>query len=237
MLPTYSSHEEEIPMRRISTSLALFTLLLVSTSLAVPTQAQVSLSTEVDSGYLLAAPNYLVTGKTVGQLNLFAPIIGGCYGDAWGSTVFLDPGFKQPGDEIDSKLGCDVAVSEHTTLKGSLAWYAIPGSRNDHYVAQLGLAHDFGDWTGHIGLEGHSVADGTRNLSLHIGADHSFVFLDHTWAHSPEVTFHDGGLKVFTDTLSVPIETAGVTWSPKVTVSVPSDGKSYVIVGVSFNLN
>ena len=102
-------------------------------------------------------------------------------------------------------------------------------------MLRVRYTHDFGNFSGYAGVETHAVEDGSKTLQFHLGADHSFTLLGHTWSHSPQLTTNSGGPFVFSDSLSVSMKTAGVVWAPHVVVSVPDHGPSYAIFGIGFN--
>lgn len=197
--------------------------------------ANTAVSGSLLSGYLLREPAYLVTNQPVVQANAFLPVYAGCYLDVWGSTVIAHPGFGRHGDEWDFTGGCSHSVSAYDTVSGLVSEYLIAGSHNNILTAKLRYTHQFSDWSAYAEFEQQTHAGGIEVSIAHLGVTHAFALAGLRFTQDPEVSYFDSGLVTFADTLSLDLTTRGLKWSPTMTFSVPSHGKTYIVAGVSFN--
>jgi hypothetical protein len=202
--------------------------------------AQPIITTEIDSGYLLAESNYLVTQRPVVQTDLYMPTANGLFGDLWYSHQLYTPTrlFGARGDEVDVTAGWDGTIGGEYQLRAAAAWWASAGSNNDFGDAKVTLRRPIGDWAPFIGIEDQLIVPRHKHIGIaHVGTDVVFGFFHMPVEEHLSISWFDGGRITIANILSVRASLGGIAMSPILRVSTDDRQRgTQATVGVRFRL-
>jgi|GEM_PF-5757196 len=200
---------------------------------AVPSGIQPVISVELENGYLIQAPNYLVTEEPVVHTDIFVPLDNGLFLDVLFTTELSNAHpFDKPGDEIDVTFGGNTTRGAYT-LSARTSWYATPESGNDIVLVEAGVSRTFGDWKASTSVEFQDFGGGIdQSAILHLGATGSVNAFGQDVEIDVGVHQYDDGFRTYTGTLTTTVEVAGVALRPRIRFSTANEGDSHLTFGI-----
>lgn len=214
---------------------AVFCLALVPARAA----AQVVVTTEILSGYLLPESNFLVTGRPVVQTDIYVPSAVGLFADIWNSHQLYDPTklFGFPGDEVDLTGGWAGTIGPWL-LRAQAAWWDIAGSGNNFGDAKATLSRSSGDWAPLVGIEDQYIIPRRKHMVyVHGGSDVAFRLFALPFQERFTLSVESTGRITFADALVTTVNLGGVIARPILRLSADDQNHGpYATFGFRFVL-
>lgn len=201
--------------------------------------AQVVVTTEILSGYLLPESNFLVTGRPVVQTDIYVPSALGLFADMWNSHQLYDPTklFGVPGDEVDLTGGW-VGTVGPWLLRAQAAWWDIAGSGNNFGDAKATLSRSFGDWAPLVGIEDQYIIPRRKHMVyVHGGSDVAFRLFTLPFQERFTLSLESTGRITFADALVTAVNLGGIIARPILRLSADDQNRGpYATFGFRFLL-
>ncbi|MDE2473814.1 MAG: hypothetical protein KGO48_02070 [Alphaproteobacteria bacterium] len=201
--------------------------------------AQVVVTTEILSGYLLPESNFLVTARPVVQTDIYVPGVLGLFADIWDSHQLYDPTklFGAPGDEVDLTGGWIGAIGPWL-LRAQAAWWDIAGSGNNFGDAKATLSRSFGDWAPLVGVEDQYIIPRRKHMVyVHGGSDVVFRLFTLPFQERFTLSVESTGRITFADALVTALNLGGIIARPILRLSADDQNRGpYATFGLRFVL-
>lgn len=201
--------------------------------------AQVVVTTEILSGYLLPESNFLVTGRPVVQTDIYVPSALGLFADMWNSHQLYDPTklFGVPGDEVDLTGGWAGTIGPWL-LRAQAAWWDIAGSGNNFGDAKATLSRSFGDWAPLVGVEDQYIIPRRKHMVyVHGGSDVAFRLFTLAFQERFTLSVESTGRITFADALVTAVNLGGIIARPILRLSADDQNRGpYATFGFRFLL-
>lgn len=201
--------------------------------------AQVVVTTEILSGYLLPESNFLVTARPVVQTDIYVPGVLGLFADIWDSHQLYDPTklFGAPGDEVDLTGGWIGAIGPWL-VRAQAAWWDIAGSGNNFGDAKATLSRSFGDWAPLVGVEDQYIIPRRKHMVyVHGGSDVAFRLFTLRFQERFTLSVESTGRITFADALVTAVNLGGIIARPILRLSADDQNRGpYATFGLRFVL-
>lgn len=219
--------------------LAAITVVFCLALVPADAAAQVVVTTEILSGYLLPESNFLVTARPVVQTDIYVPSVLGLFADIWDSHQLYDPTklFGAPGDEVDLTGGWIGAIGPWL-LRAQAAWWDIAGSGNNFGDAKATLSRSFGDWAPLVGVEDQYIIPRRKHMVyVHGGSDVAFRLFTLPFQERFTLSVESTGRITFADALVTAVNLGGIIARPILRLSADDQNRGpYATFGLRFVL-
>lgn len=219
--------------------LAAITVVFCLALVPADAAAQVVVTTEILSGYLLPESNFLVTARPVVQTDIYVPGVLGLFADIWDSHQLYDPTklFGAPGDEVDLTGGWTGAIGPWL-LRAQAAWWDIAGSGNNFGDAKATLSRSFGDWAPLVGVEDQYIIPRRKHMVyVHGGSDVAFRLFTLRFQERFTLSVESTGRITFADALVTAVNLGGIIARPILRLSADDQNRGpYATFGLRFVL-
>lgn len=219
--------------------LAAITVVFCLALVPADAAAQVVVTTEILSGYLLPESNFLVTARPVVQTDIYVPGVLGLFADIWDSHQLYDPTklFGAPGDEVDLTGGWIGAIGPWL-LRAQAAWWDIAGSGNNFGDAKATLSRSFGDWAPLVGIEDQYIIPRRKHMVyVHGGSDVAFRLFTLPFQERFTLSVESTGRITFADVLVTAVNLGGIIARPILRLSADDKNRGpYATFGFRFVL-